>query len=132
EAHVLFTIARMRGLLFALASILGTLKSARRSRAVLVAVVWVAACAGPPAGSGEGGGEPVPSAAPPPGGADPASRPTMGPNTLPAGPGLSPGFDIGDVMRQVHFAYRPEDSGWSGGHDNYRVHATVERFQVTP
>ncbi|WP_224248727.1 hypothetical protein [Hyalangium gracile] len=32
-------------------------------------------------------------------------------------------FDVEAVIRQVHFAYRPEQNGWQGGHSSYEVHA---------
>ncbi|MHB8879645.1 MAG: hypothetical protein ACYC8T_38640, partial [Myxococcaceae bacterium] len=33
----------------------------------------------------------------------------------------SPSFDLGEVVRRVHFAYRPGSGGFEGGHDTYRV-----------
>ncbi|AKT41768.1 MYXO-CTERM sorting domain-containing protein [Chondromyces crocatus] len=59
--------------------------------------------------------------------------PSEAPNQLTPS-GNSPSFDLGAVMRQVHFAFRPDDTrpGWSGGHGAYRVHAATSGFTVTP
>jgi len=38
-----------------------------------------------------------------------------------APPRLPPGFDIDRLMRQVHFAYRPDGGGFSGGDSTYSV-----------
>jgi hypothetical protein len=34
---------------------------------------------------------------------------------------MSPSFDLGRVMRQVHFAFRREGAAWTGGHSSYAV-----------
>ncbi|MBN1210499.1 MAG: hypothetical protein JXB05_36940 [Myxococcaceae bacterium] len=36
------------------------------------------------------------------------------------------------VIRQVHFAYRPEEDGWRGGHSTYEVKATPQGLTLTP
>jgi len=36
-------------------------------------------------------------------------------------PAAAPSFDLGAVMEQVHFAWRPQVGGWSGGHTTYAV-----------
>jgi hypothetical protein len=36
------------------------------------------------------------------------------------------------VIRQVHFAYRPEADGWRGGHSTYEVKATSRGLTLTP
>lgn len=41
-------------------------------------------------------------------------------------------FDVEAVIRQVHFAYRPEQDGWHGGHSSYEVKATAEGLTLTP
>jgi hypothetical protein len=41
-------------------------------------------------------------------------------------------FDVDAVIRQVHFAYRPEPEGWRGGHSTYEVKATPLGFSFTP
>lgn len=45
---------------------------------------------------------------------------------------VSPPFDIGAVMQQVHFAFRPMPGGWGGGHRTYSVTATVDALSVIP
>src|SRR5206468_2962909 len=45
---------------------------------------------------------------------------------------VSAPFDLGGVMKQVHFAYRPEGSGFVGGHRSYEVRASAGGFEVTP
>jgi MYXO-CTERM domain-containing protein len=45
---------------------------------------------------------------------------------------VSAPFDLGGVMKQVHFAYRPEGPGFIGGHRTYEVRASAEGFGVTP
>ncbi len=41
-------------------------------------------------------------------------------------------FDVSAVIRQVHFAYRPEAEGWSAGHSTYTVRASTEGLTLTP
>src|SRR5687768_16377434 len=41
-------------------------------------------------------------------------------------------FDVSAVVRQVHFAYRREGQGWSGGHDTYRVQVNPQGLTLTP
>jgi hypothetical protein len=41
-------------------------------------------------------------------------------------------FDVDAVIRQVHFAYRPEQDGWRGGHSTYDVKATPQGLTLTP
>lgn len=41
-------------------------------------------------------------------------------------------FDVDAVIRQVHFAYRPEQDGWRGGHSTYEVKATSQGITLTP
>ncbi|NMO21153.1 hypothetical protein HPC49_50350 [Pyxidicoccus fallax] len=41
-------------------------------------------------------------------------------------------FDVSAVMRQVHFAYRPEGTGWRGGHSTYDVSASRDGLTLTP
>ncbi|QSQ24342.1 cadherin-like domain-containing protein [Pyxidicoccus parkwayensis] len=55
-------------------------------------------------------------------------------------PGTSPSvspetrapFDMSAVMRQVHFAFRPEGGGWSGGHSTYGVRVDGQGLTLTP
>jgi len=54
-----------------------------------------------------------------------------------AGAGAAPGgsvpFDIGSVVRRVHFAYRPVDGGFEGGHRTYSVRVKHDgAFEVRP
>ena len=46
----------------------------------------------------------------------------------------SPPFDIGSIIRQVHFAYRPEGASFAAAHSTYGVsvvdQATAERRQI--
>ncbi|MHA7630440.1 Ig-like domain-containing protein [Corallococcus sp. M7] len=41
-------------------------------------------------------------------------------------------FDVSAVMRQVHFAYRPDGQAWRGGHSTYGVKAGTEGLTLTP
>ncbi|MBN8232741.1 cadherin-like domain-containing protein [Corallococcus macrosporus] len=41
-------------------------------------------------------------------------------------------FDVSAVMRQVHFAYRPDGAAWSGGHSTYGVKVGTEGLTLTP
>jgi hypothetical protein len=41
-------------------------------------------------------------------------------------------FDVDAIIRQVHFAYRPEQGGWRGGHSTYDVKATPQGLTLTP
>ncbi|MFT3764548.1 MAG: hypothetical protein QM820_03380 [Minicystis sp.] len=45
---------------------------------------------------------------------------------------VSAPFDLAGVMKQVHFAYRPEGSGFAGGHHTYAVRASAEGVSFTP
>ncbi|MCY1075747.1 hypothetical protein [Archangium lansingense] len=49
----------------------------------------------------------------------------------PASGAVSAPFDVGAVMRQVHFAYTPESQGWRGGHSTYAVRASAEGLTLT-
>jgi hypothetical protein len=54
------------------------------------------------------------------------------PGTQPA-PGLSAPFDVGAVIRQVHFAWRPDEGGFSAGHSTHAVRASAQGgWSVTP
>ena len=51
------------------------------------------------------------------------------------GPGAGPSLDLGRVVDQIHFAFRPDaaDPGaWTGGHTTYAVRADAGGFRVTP
>jgi hypothetical protein len=50
---------------------------------------------------------------------------------LPA-PEVGASFDVSAVMRQVHFAWRPEGSGWRGGHSTYDARASADGLRLTP
>ncbi|MDI3291378.1 hypothetical protein [Polyangium sp. 15x6] len=39
---------------------------------------------------------------------------------------------LGDVMRRVHFAFRPEGDSFQGGHTTYAVRADARSFEVAP
>ncbi|MHA7629366.1 Ig-like domain-containing protein [Corallococcus sp. M7] len=41
-------------------------------------------------------------------------------------------FDVGAIIRQVHFAWRPENGAWSGGHSTYAVRSGAEGLTLTP
>ncbi|GEL73251.1 Ig-like domain-containing protein [Myxococcus virescens] len=41
-------------------------------------------------------------------------------------------FDVGAIIRQVHFAWRPENGTWSGGHSTYTVRSGAEGLTLTP
>ncbi|AFE04587.1 hypothetical protein COCOR_02298 [Corallococcus coralloides DSM 2259] len=41
-------------------------------------------------------------------------------------------FDVGAIIRQVHFAWRPENGAWSGGHSTYTVRSGAEGLTLTP
>ncbi|MCY1023848.1 cadherin-like domain-containing protein [Pyxidicoccus sp. MSG2] len=49
-----------------------------------------------------------------------------------APPETSVPFDVSAVIRQVHFAFRPDGAGWSGGHTTYGVRAGVDGLTLTP
>ena len=44
----------------------------------------------------------------------------------------SPSFDVGSVMKRVHFAYRTEGGAFTGGHSTYAVRAAAEALEVKP
>jgi hypothetical protein len=48
----------------------------------------------------------------------------------PPRPGAAP--DVGVVIRQVRFAFRPDGDGWSGGHATYASRVTARSIRVTP
>ncbi len=48
------------------------------------------------------------------------------------GAALSPPIDLAAVIRQVHFAFRPDEQGFSGGHDSYAIQASDTEITVTP
>src|SRR5947208_422328 len=55
--------------------------------------------------------------------------------TAGARPGREPvsaPFDVGAVIRRVHFAYRPVEGAWSGEHSTYAVRASTEGLTLTP
>ncbi|SEK56549.1 hypothetical protein SAMN05444354_101897 [Stigmatella aurantiaca] len=41
-------------------------------------------------------------------------------------------FDVQKIMDQVHFAFRPQGTGWEGGHSTYEVRVDADGFSVTP
>jgi hypothetical protein len=41
-------------------------------------------------------------------------------------------FDVRELIQRVHFAFRQEGTGWSGGHDTYGVWVEAGGFSVTP
>src|SRR5205814_843563 len=45
-------------------------------------------------------------------------------------------FDLGRVMRQVHFAFRPDpnngQTGWTSDHASYGVHANADHWTLSP
>jgi uncharacterized protein (TIGR03382 family) len=45
---------------------------------------------------------------------------------------VSAPFDLGGVIKQVHFAYRPEGAGFSGGHRTYAVAVSGQGLAFTP
>jgi hypothetical protein len=45
---------------------------------------------------------------------------------------VSAPFDVGAIIRQVHFAFRQEAGAWSGGHSTYAVRASAEGLTLTP
>jgi MYXO-CTERM domain-containing protein len=45
---------------------------------------------------------------------------------------VSAPFDLAGIMKQVHFAYRPEGGGFAGGHRTYEVRASAGDFAFTP
>lgn len=53
------------------------------------------------------------------------SRPPAESVAAPTSTAVSAPFDVASVMRQVHFAYRPEGEQWSGGHSTYEVRAST-------
>jgi hypothetical protein len=63
--------------------------------------------------------------------ADPAPS---GPASLASGaaPALSPPVDVSAIIRQVHFAFRPEGDELVGGHETYGVNASASGFTVRP
>ena len=59
-----------------------------------------------------------------------ATSTTPGHAPAPASPAGQLG--LGDVMRRVHFAFRPEGDSFRGGHTTYAVHADARAFEVAP
>ncbi|MFP2924988.1 Ig-like domain-containing protein [Pyxidicoccus sp. 3LG] len=53
------------------------------------------------------------------------------PETQTSRPESAP-FDVGAVIRQVHFAFRPDKEAWSGGHSTYMVRSGAEGLTLTP
>src|SRR6185437_8415826 len=70
------------------------------------------------------------------GGAAPAGTPQAAPGEAPAAvaPQAGPAapFDLGRVIRQVHFAFRPEGERFAGGHSTYAVSAGVDDLRFVP
>ncbi|NTX07358.1 tandem-95 repeat protein [Myxococcus sp. CA040A] len=60
------------------------------------------------------------------------SRPPAESVAAPTSTAVSAPFDVASVMRQVHFAYRPEGEQWSGGHSTYEVRASTNGMSLTP
>ncbi|WP_342382052.1 Ig-like domain-containing protein [Myxococcus stipitatus] len=53
--------------------------------------------------------------------------------TLPTeAPGSEAPFDVGAVIRQVHFSWRADSEGFGGGHSTYSVRAGREGLSLTP
>ncbi|APR87183.1 Flagellar hook-length control protein FliK [Minicystis rosea] len=63
------------------------------------------------------------------GSADPPATP---PSSRAASTSVSAPFDLGGIMKQVHFAYRAEGDGFAGGHRTYEVRASASGFAFTP
>lgn len=75
-------------------------------------------------------GEPVAS-----GGAPVTSTATAATSSAASEPDDAPvhGLDLAAVMRRVHFAYRPEGEGFTGGHGTYGVRVGPQgRVELTP
>ncbi|MCP3145060.1 Ig-like domain-containing protein [Pyxidicoccus xibeiensis] len=66
---------------------------------------------------------PAPAASEPPAPAVPEAQ-TPRPESAP--------FDVGAVIRQVHFAFRPDKEAWSGGHATYTVRSGAQGLTLTP
>src|SRR6185437_5062581 len=70
------------------------------------------------------------------GGAAPAGAPQASPGEAPAAAAPQAGpaapFDLGRVIRQVHFAFRPDGERFAGGHATYTVSAGVDDLRFTP
>ncbi|MDY7229175.1 Ig-like domain-containing protein [Hyalangium rubrum] len=52
------------------------------------------------------------------------------PHVSPEAPGTP--FDLGEVIRRAHFAYRPEGNGWTAGHGTWSARATAQGLTITP
>ncbi|MDC0745680.1 hypothetical protein [Polyangium mundeleinium] len=66
-----------------------------------------------------------------------AERPEGGAQATEAPPSQAPAsaagqLGLGDVMRRVHFAFRPEGDSFRGGHTTYAVRADARSFEVAP
>jgi hypothetical protein len=64
--------------------------------------------------------------APPPAPVAQAAPPRVSPDTQ------GTPFDLGEVVRRVHFAYRPDGEGWTAGHGTWSARATSEELTLTP
>ena len=67
---------------------------------------------------------------------EPTPPPSVSPAD-PAGPRPSQAapkapFELSAVVRRVHFAYRPEEGGWSAGHGTWSSRVTPEGLTFTP
>jgi hypothetical protein len=63
-----------------------------------------------------------------------ADVPEQRPKARAPGVDVSVPFDVGAVMRTVHFAFRrdPDGATFSGGHSSYSVRASATQLEVTP
>ena len=62
-----------------------------------------------------------------------APAPAPAPASAPTAPAVPGSIDLGAVMRRVHFAFRPEEDGYGGGHSTYAVAADARgRIAFTP
>gem|GEM_PF-5280584 len=104
---------------------------------VVVAVLVMASCGGgeAPSGGGDEGGENslLSTASPQFAWEEDAPLTEVTEPIQPVSENISAPFDIGSVMKQVHFAFRPEGSFFTGGDTNYVVKVAKNgSFSVTP
>ncbi|HEX8705149.1 MAG TPA: Ig-like domain-containing protein, partial [Myxococcaceae bacterium] len=62
--------------------------------------------------------------------APPAAAPAVAPRISSDTPGGR--FDLSEVMRRVHFAYRPDGDGWKAGHSTWSARVSASGLTFTP
>src|SRR6185437_3684383 len=101
----------------------GRVSTARLAPVLMLCLAWAALAIGGYGCDARGRASAVGAPQASPGEASAAAAPQAG---------AAAPFDLGRVIRQVHFAFRPEGERFTGGHDTYAVSAGTDDLRFVP